>query len=50
MRKLFWQMMMSLDGLMEGPKQELDWFVTGDEFGQFVLEMENRSTPFCLDE
>jgi len=39
MRKLFWQMMMSLDGFMEGPNRELDWFVTDDEFGQYVAEM-----------
>ena len=39
MRKLFWQQMMSLDGFMEGPNRELDWFVTGDEFGQYVAEM-----------
>jgi dihydrofolate reductase len=39
MRKLFWQMMMSLDGFMEGPNRELDWFVTDDEFGQYVVEM-----------
>ncbi len=39
MRKLFWQQMMSLDGFMEGPNRELDWFVTDDEFGQHVAEM-----------
>jgi len=39
MRRLFWQMMMSLDGYMAGPGREMDWFVTDDEFGQYVLEM-----------
>jgi dihydrofolate reductase len=39
MRRLFWQMMMSLDGYMAGPGGEMDWFVTDDEFGQYVLEM-----------
>jgi dihydrofolate reductase len=40
-RKLFWQQMMSLDGFMEGEKGvgDLDWFVTDDEFGNYVLEM-----------
>jgi dihydrofolate reductase len=36
MRTLLWQMMMSLDGLMEGPNRELDWHVTDDEFAQYV--------------
>jgi dihydrofolate reductase len=39
MRKLFWQQMMSLDGFMEGPNRELDWFVTDDEFGKYIAEM-----------
>jgi dihydrofolate reductase len=40
-RKLVWQQMMSLDGFMEGEKGtgDLDWFVTDDEFGRFILEM-----------
>ena len=40
MRKLLWQMMMSLDGFMEGPNRELDWHVTGEEFGRYVRDME----------
>ena len=39
MRKVRWQMMMSLDGFMEGPNREIDWFVTDEEFGQYILEM-----------
>jgi dihydrofolate reductase len=39
MRKLFWQMMMSIDGYMEGPGRELDWFVTDEEFVRYVLDM-----------
>ncbi|HKA89096.1 MAG TPA: dihydrofolate reductase family protein [Haliangiales bacterium] len=39
MRKLFWQQMASLDGFMEGPNRELDWFVTDDEFGRYVADM-----------
>jgi len=38
-RKLFWQMMVSLDGFMEGPNRELDWHVVDDEFQQYALEM-----------
>jgi len=40
MRTLFWQMMMSLDGFIEGPNREIDWFVTDEDFGRYVLEME----------
>lgn len=39
MRKLLWQMMMSLDGYMEGPNRELDWHVTDEEFAQYVAAM-----------
>jgi dihydrofolate reductase len=39
MRKLFWQQMVSVDGFMEGPDREIDWFVTGDEFAQLVADM-----------
>lgn len=39
MRKLFWQMMVSLDGFMEGPNRELDWHVVDDEFQRYGVEM-----------
>lgn len=39
MRKVLWQMMMSLDGLMEGPNHELDWHVTDEDFARYVSEM-----------
>ena len=39
MRKLFWQMMVSLDGLMEGPNRELDWHVADDDFNRHVADM-----------
>lgn len=32
MRKVFWQMMVSLDGFMEGPDRELDWHVVDEDF------------------
>lgn len=41
MRKLFWSMMVSLDGFMEGPNHELDWHVTDDDdFARYVAQME----------
>ena len=39
MRKLFWQMMVSLDGFMEGPNHELDWHVTDENFNRYVDSM-----------
>jgi dihydrofolate reductase len=39
MRKLFWQMMVTLDGLVEGPNRELDWHVVDDDFNRYVGDM-----------
>jgi hypothetical protein len=30
MSRLFWQMMITLDGLMEGPSGDIDWHVVDD--------------------
>jgi dihydrofolate reductase len=38
-RKFFWQMMVSLDGYMEGPAGELDWHTGGDDFDCYVQAM-----------
>ncbi len=48
MRKVLWQMMMSLDGMMEGPNRELDWHVTDEEFGQYVAEMGKSIDTFLF--
>jgi dihydrofolate reductase len=39
MRRVFLQMMVSLDGYIEGPKKELDWHVWDDEMEKFGHEM-----------
>lgn len=39
MRKVFWQMMASLDGFMEGPNRELDWHVVDEDFNRYVAGM-----------
>lgn len=39
MSRLFWQMMVSLDGFMEGPNHELDWHVIDDDFNRYGQEM-----------
>ena len=39
MRKLFFQMMVSLDGYVEGPHHELGWHVVDEDFFGYVTEM-----------
>jgi dihydrofolate reductase len=39
LRKLFWQMMVSLDGFMSGPNRELDWHVVSGDFVPYVTRM-----------
>jgi dihydrofolate reductase len=38
-RRLFVSMIVSLDGYIEGPKRELDWFVEEAQFEQYADEM-----------
>jgi len=38
-RKLFFQMVVSLDGYTEGPNHELDWHVVDEDFLAYVTEM-----------
>jgi dihydrofolate reductase len=39
MRKLIFQMALSLDGFYEGPKGELDWHLVDEEFYEDVYEL-----------
>lgn len=39
MRKVISQMMVSLDGFVEGPKQELDWHHVDDEYNKYAEEI-----------
>ena len=39
MRKVFFQMFVSLDGSFEAPDQQFDWHVTDSEFDNYVSEM-----------
>ena len=39
MRKLFLQMMMTLDGRVEAPDGAFDWHAAGEELDQYVAEM-----------
>jgi dihydrofolate reductase len=48
MKRLIWQMMMSLDGFMEGPNGELDWHVTDGEFAEYVAAMPKEIDTFLF--
>ncbi|MGI8496786.1 MAG: dihydrofolate reductase family protein [Gemmatimonadaceae bacterium] len=48
MRKLIWQMMVSLDGFMEGPNRELDWHVTDGDFNRYVTEVLTSTDAILL--
>jgi dihydrofolate reductase len=41
MRRLCWQMMVTLDGFMAGPNGELDWHVVDEDFMKYALDMRN---------
>jgi hypothetical protein len=46
MRRVFLQMMVSLDGYIEGPKK-VDWHVWDDEMEKFGHEMLDPSIQSC---
>jgi len=37
-KKVIFQMSVSLDGYVEGPNREIDWHIVDDEFNQFAVE------------
>lgn len=39
MRKVIFQMMVSLDGFIEGPKQDLSWHLVDDEFNKYAIDL-----------
>jgi len=41
MRKVILHMMVSLDGFIEGPNKELDWFVDDDEMFKYFHNLLN---------
>ena len=49
MRRVFWQMNVTLDGFMEGPNRELDYtaHVVDEDFDRYATK--NRSTRFSWD-
>jgi hypothetical protein len=49
MRNLFLHMMVSLDGFIEGPNKELNWFVDDDEMLNIFTNCWILWTPCCMD-
>ena len=42
MRKVIFQMMVSLDGFFEGPNRELDWHPVDKEFNEYAIDLLNN--------
>ncbi|MBM9499186.1 dihydrofolate reductase [Leptospira sp. 201903071] len=42
MRKIIFQMMVSVDGYYEGPNKEIDWHVVDDEFNEYAFDFLNQ--------
>ena len=38
MKKVIWQMSVSLDGYVEGPDQQIDWHRVDDEFNAYAID------------
>ena len=39
MRKVIFQMMVSVDGFFEGPHKEIDWHKVDDEFNNYAIDL-----------
>jgi dihydrofolate reductase len=48
MKKVIFQMSVSLDGYIEGPKHEIDWHLVDDEFIAYAVEMLNASDVLIM--
>jgi dihydrofolate reductase len=48
MKKVIFQMTVSLDGYIEGPNRELDWHVVDDEFNAYAVEMLEASDVLIM--
>jgi dihydrofolate reductase len=42
MRKVIFQMMVTLDGFFEGPMKEIDWHVVDEEFNEYAIDLLNN--------
>ncbi len=48
MKKVIFQMSVSLDGYFEGPNQEIDWHAVDEEFNAFAMDTAKASDVFIM--
>jgi dihydrofolate reductase len=48
MKKVIFQMSLSLDGYFEGPNHEIDWHLVDDEFNAYAVEMLKASDVLIM--
>ncbi len=48
MKKLIFQMSVSLDGYVEGPNHEIDWHLVDEEFNAYALQMLTASDVLIM--
>lgn len=48
MKKVIFQMSVSVDGYIEGPHREIDWHIVDDEFNAYAVEMLQASDVLVM--
>jgi dihydrofolate reductase len=48
MKRVIFQMSVSLDGYIEGPNHEIDWHLVDDEFNAYAVEMLKASAALIM--
>ena len=48
MKKVIFQMSVSLDGYIEGPQREIDWHLVDDEFNAYAVDMLDASDVLIM--
>src|SRR6202521_2164682 len=48
MKKVIFQMSVSLDGYIEGPNRKIDWHLVDDEFNAYAVEMLNAADVLIM--
>ena len=48
MKKVIFQMSVSLDGYIEGPQREIDWHLVDDEFNAYAVDMLKASDVLIM--
>jgi dihydrofolate reductase len=48
MKRVIFQMSVSVDGYIEGPNHEIDWHLVDDEFNAYAVEMLKASAALIM--